>query len=207
MPLPLGFVPPCLPTKASQPPTGDAWLHEIKHDGFRVVARKDGDRIRLYSRPGKDLTYRFSLIVEALARLRVALLHHRRRGGVLRRRRRAASIASATAATTPRVPVRVRPDRARRRRSCAASRWRCARPRSPRCSRRPRPACGSTTTSRPTVPPCSPRVQDGPGGHRVEAEDLDVPLGPFARLAQEQEPERSGSEGRGGRGLAKEHWR
>ena len=70
MPLPPGFVPPCLPTKAPQPPTGDAWLHEIKHDGFRVVARKDGARVRLYSRPGNDLTYRFSLIVEALARLR-----------------------------------------------------------------------------------------------------------------------------------------
>jgi ATP-dependent DNA ligase len=70
MPFPLGFVPPCLPTKAPQPPTGDAWLHEIKHDGFRVVARKDGDRVRLYSRPGNDLTYRFPLIVESLARLR-----------------------------------------------------------------------------------------------------------------------------------------
>jgi ATP-dependent DNA ligase len=39
------FVPPCLPTKAQQPPNGDAWLHEIKHDGFRVVARKDGERV------------------------------------------------------------------------------------------------------------------------------------------------------------------
>jgi bifunctional non-homologous end joining protein LigD len=70
MPLPLGFVPPCLPIKAPQAPTGDAWLHEIKHDGFRVIARKDGTRIKLYSRPGNDLTYRFTLIVEALARLR-----------------------------------------------------------------------------------------------------------------------------------------
>src|SRR5262245_19346172 len=70
MPLPPGFVPPCLPTKAPQPPTGDAWLHEIKHDGFRVIARKDGDRVRLYSRPGNDLTSRFALIVEAMARLR-----------------------------------------------------------------------------------------------------------------------------------------
>ena len=69
MPLPPGFVPPCLPTGA-QPPTGDAWLHEIKHDGFRVVARKDGGRVRLYSRPGNDLTYRFTLVVESLARLR-----------------------------------------------------------------------------------------------------------------------------------------
>src|SRR2546430_1337247 len=69
MPLPRGFVPPCLPTKAPQPPSGDTWVHEIKHDGFRVIARKDGERVRLYSRPGNDLTYRFPLIVEALARL------------------------------------------------------------------------------------------------------------------------------------------
>jgi ATP-dependent DNA ligase len=46
MPLPRGFVPPCPPTKAPHPPTGDVWLHEIKHDGFRVIARKDGDRVR-----------------------------------------------------------------------------------------------------------------------------------------------------------------
>jgi bifunctional non-homologous end joining protein LigD len=70
MSLPRGFVPPCLPTKAPQPPTGDAWLHEIKHDGFRVIARKDGARVRLYRRPGNDLTYRFTLIVESLVRLR-----------------------------------------------------------------------------------------------------------------------------------------
>jgi hypothetical protein len=37
-------------------------LHEIKHDGFRVIARKDGPRVRLYSRPGNDLTHRFPLI-------------------------------------------------------------------------------------------------------------------------------------------------
>jgi bifunctional non-homologous end joining protein LigD len=69
MRLPLGFIAPCLPTKALQPPTGDAWLHEIKHDGFRVIARKEGGRVRLYSRPGNDLTDRFPL-VGALAQLR-----------------------------------------------------------------------------------------------------------------------------------------
>jgi bifunctional non-homologous end joining protein LigD len=51
-------------------PSGSQWLHEIKHDGFRVIARKDGDRVRLYSRPGNDLTHRFPLIADALARLR-----------------------------------------------------------------------------------------------------------------------------------------
>jgi ATP-dependent DNA ligase len=45
-------------------------LHEIKHDGFRVIARKEGQRVKLYSRPGNDLTKRFPLIVEALAKLR-----------------------------------------------------------------------------------------------------------------------------------------
>ena len=69
MRLPLGFIAPCLPTKALQPPTGDAWLHEIKHDGFRVIARKEGGRVRLYSRPGNDLTDRFPL-VGALTQLR-----------------------------------------------------------------------------------------------------------------------------------------
>jgi len=46
------------------------WLHEIKHDGFRISARKNGAEVRLYSRPGNDLTRRFPLIVETLARLR-----------------------------------------------------------------------------------------------------------------------------------------
>jgi bifunctional non-homologous end joining protein LigD len=68
--LPAGFVAPCLPTKADTPPSGGLWLHEIKHDGFRVIARKDGPRVRLYSRLGNDLTDRFPLIVEALGRLR-----------------------------------------------------------------------------------------------------------------------------------------
>src|SRR5215470_13216486 len=70
MRLPAVFIPPCLPTKAQEPPSGPTWLHEIKHDGFRVIARKDGHCVRLYSRPGNDLTDRFRLIVEALVWLR-----------------------------------------------------------------------------------------------------------------------------------------
>src|SRR5207342_1220150 len=65
-----GFIAPCLPTNAPHPPSGEMWLHEIKHDGFRVITRKDGKRVKLYSRPGNDLTYRFPLIVEAMAKLR-----------------------------------------------------------------------------------------------------------------------------------------
>src|SRR5258706_10487912 len=68
--LPAGFIAPCFPTKTDKLPSGSEWLHEIKHDGFRVIARKRGAQVRLSSRPGNDLTYRFPLIVETLARLR-----------------------------------------------------------------------------------------------------------------------------------------
>jgi hypothetical protein len=68
--LPAGFIAPYLPIKTAQLPSGRQWLHEIKHDGFRIIARKNGARVRLYSRPGNDFTHRFPLIVEALARLR-----------------------------------------------------------------------------------------------------------------------------------------
>jgi bifunctional non-homologous end joining protein LigD len=68
--LPAGFIAPCLPTKTDRLPSGGQWLHEIKHDGFRVIARKDGLRVRLYSRPGNDFTRRFPLIAEALTGLR-----------------------------------------------------------------------------------------------------------------------------------------
>ena len=65
---PAGFIAPCLPTKTAKLPSGSQWLHEIKHDGFRIIARKNGAQVRLYSRPGNDLTPRFPLIVETLAR-------------------------------------------------------------------------------------------------------------------------------------------
>jgi ATP-dependent DNA ligase len=68
--LPAGFIEPCLPTSTKRPPSGAGWLHEIKHDGFRVIARMQDKRVRLYSRPGNDLTRRFPRIIEAVSRLR-----------------------------------------------------------------------------------------------------------------------------------------
>jgi len=59
-----------LSTKTDTLPSGGLWMHEIKHDGFLIIARKNGERVRLYSRPGNDLTHRFPLIIETLARLR-----------------------------------------------------------------------------------------------------------------------------------------
>jgi ATP-dependent DNA ligase len=37
-----GFVDPCIPTLAAKPPSGPDWVHEIKHDGYRLMARRDG---------------------------------------------------------------------------------------------------------------------------------------------------------------------
>jgi ATP-dependent DNA ligase len=59
-----GFIEPCLPSPAKAPPTGPDWLHEIKHDGFRLMARRDVKGVRVYTRNGNDFTQRFPLIVE-----------------------------------------------------------------------------------------------------------------------------------------------
>jgi ATP-dependent DNA ligase len=40
---------PCLPSNTDKLPSGSEWLREIKHDGFRIIARKNGSRVRLYS--------------------------------------------------------------------------------------------------------------------------------------------------------------
>jgi bifunctional non-homologous end joining protein LigD len=41
--LPVGFIAPCLPTKTDKLPSGGQWLHEVKHDGFRIVALTAAD--------------------------------------------------------------------------------------------------------------------------------------------------------------------
>jgi len=60
---------PCLPTGAPSPPVGPNWLHEIKHDGFRMLARRDSERVRLISRRGVDWGDRFPLVVAAVEAL------------------------------------------------------------------------------------------------------------------------------------------
>jgi bifunctional non-homologous end joining protein LigD len=55
---------PCLPRPAKEPPSGPGWIHEIKHDGFRIVARKEGDKVRLVTRNGHDFTERYPRIVD-----------------------------------------------------------------------------------------------------------------------------------------------
>jgi bifunctional non-homologous end joining protein LigD len=47
-----GIIEPCIPTLASKPPVGPQWIHEIKHDGYRLIARKRDGRLRLFTRRG-----------------------------------------------------------------------------------------------------------------------------------------------------------
>jgi bifunctional non-homologous end joining protein LigD len=65
-PRPLGFIEPCQPTTALKPPSGPGWLHEIKHDGYRMMALRAGDRIRLLTRSRADWSERFPAVVKAL---------------------------------------------------------------------------------------------------------------------------------------------
>ena len=63
------FVPPELATLVSQAPDGDQWLHEIKFDGYRILARLEDGRARLMSRNDKDWTDRLPDVADAVARL------------------------------------------------------------------------------------------------------------------------------------------
>jgi bifunctional non-homologous end joining protein LigD len=64
-----GFIEPCLPSSALNPPAGDGWIHEIKLDGFRMLARRDGAAVRLLTRRGIDWTTRYPAIAAAMAAL------------------------------------------------------------------------------------------------------------------------------------------
>jgi ATP-dependent DNA ligase len=59
-----GIIEPCLPSPAKVPPSGPGWIHEIKHNGFRIMARRDGAGVRLITRHGNDFTSRFALAFE-----------------------------------------------------------------------------------------------------------------------------------------------
>ena len=67
----LGIIEPCLPSPAKAPPSGPGWIHEIKHDGFRILARRDRTGVRLITRNGNDFTSRFPFIAMAVSKLSV----------------------------------------------------------------------------------------------------------------------------------------
>ena len=62
---------PCLPSPAKAPPSGLGWLHEIKHNGFRNLARRDSAELRLITRSGNEFSDRFPFIAMAVNELPV----------------------------------------------------------------------------------------------------------------------------------------
>ncbi len=67
---PAAFIQPCRPTVAKQPPHGDGWVHELKHDGYRLQIHVRDGRVRLYTMNGADWSARYPLIVKAAARIK-----------------------------------------------------------------------------------------------------------------------------------------
>ena len=61
---------PCIPTKGTKVPDRPEWLHEIKHDGYRLIVQRDGKTVRLWTRNGHDWSNRFPLITAAALRNR-----------------------------------------------------------------------------------------------------------------------------------------
>jgi bifunctional non-homologous end joining protein LigD len=67
---PVGFVVPCQPATAHKPPSGPGWIHEIKHDGYRLMARREGNSVRL-PRNANNWRELFPAIAEAVSMLAV----------------------------------------------------------------------------------------------------------------------------------------
>ena len=78
---------PCIPTKAAKVPDRPDWIHEIKHDGYRLIVQREGNRVRLFTRNGHDWSDRYPLYHRGRAAQPEFSLRDRRRGGVARRRR------------------------------------------------------------------------------------------------------------------------
>ncbi len=69
--VPPGFIHPCRPTVSKQPPRGEGWVHEVKHDGYRLQIHAEKGRVRLYTMNGADWTERYPLIVEEARRITI----------------------------------------------------------------------------------------------------------------------------------------
>jgi bifunctional non-homologous end joining protein LigD len=67
---PPGFIRPCEPALVVHPPAGPGWLHEVKHDGFRIVALKQGAHVKLWSRRAADTLSEAPVGLEAVIKAR-----------------------------------------------------------------------------------------------------------------------------------------
>jgi len=68
------FVLPCEPIQRDRPPKGEAWLHEVKFDGYRMQLHKAGRKVTIFSRNGHDWSDRFPRIAAELAALQTCVI-------------------------------------------------------------------------------------------------------------------------------------
>ena len=182
------FIEPCLPSPAEKPPSGSNWIHEIKHDGFRLMARRDPVGIRLITSRGNDWTNRYPLVVEAVNHLKVRsclidgevvccdekgvaafqLLRHRRNEpkAILY----AFDLLELNGADLRREPIEVR-------KATLASILRKSRRRTSERT----PGARLRSDSLPA------RLQDGSRRNRLEATGIALPIWAFSRLVEVQE--------------------
>jgi hypothetical protein len=195
MPAILHFIEPCLPSPADKPPSGANWIHEIKHDGYRLMARRDSVGIRLITRRGNDWSDRFPLVVEAVNHLKVksclidgevvccderglALFH------VLRRRdNEADAFLMPSTYWSSMAPT------------CGANRSRAQGDVGQHPTEEPPWGAPERAPGAPRGRRCVPaRLQDGAGGDRLEAARIALPIGTLTGLAEVQESGSTGGE-------------
>ena len=68
--MPAGFIPPCQPKVAKRPPAGSGWVHELKHDGYRLQIHARDGRVRLYTMNGTNWSDRYPRIADDAARIK-----------------------------------------------------------------------------------------------------------------------------------------
>ena len=196
MPTVLRFIEPCLPSPADRPPSGSNWIHEIKHDGYRLMARRDSVGIRLITRRGNDWSDRFPLVVEAVNHLKV----------------RSCLIDGEVVCCDERGLARF--DVLRRRRNEAVAflyAFDLLELDGTDLRREPHRDAQGDAGERPAEEPTGPAAERAPGarlradgfparlparlrGHRLQAARLALPLRPLAGLAQVQEPAGAGGQ-------------
>jgi ATP-dependent DNA ligase len=197
------FIEPCLPSPADKPPSGSNWIHEIKHDGYRLMARRDPVGIRLITRRGNDWTTRYPLVVEAVNHLKVRsclidgeVVCCDERGlaifSTLRQRRNEARAFLFAFDLLELDGLDMRREPIETRKATLAS------PPTQGQAWGASERAHSASQRRRRV---SSRLQAGCRGNCVEAPRLALQVGPFAGLAQVQEPRGACGETRGGRGL------
>src|SRR6516165_16283 len=182
-----GFIEPCLPSSAEHPPSGPDWIHQIKHDGYRLMARRDSVGIRLLTRNGHDWSPHYPLIREAVNRLKVrsclidgeAVACDENGLTVFERLRRkregrhaflyAFDLLELNGTDLRREPIETRKATLASVRMSAGLAFQRA----------------SDALGRISLPPC---LRDGPRRHCVEAARLALPFGSLEGLAEVQEP-------------------